>query len=253
MIKKLQLPALLDLLRSSAALFPDKRKGKNIQYSLETFVMTAFSAFFMQCPSFNSHKILTDQLEKNGNAPSLFGLDQIPSHNQIRDILDEVSPDNLVSVFDDVFHSLDRSGILRGLHGFEDDILIALDGSQYFSSKSICCENCSTRKHRNGTVTYHHSVLMPAIVVPRENMAIPLAPEFITPQDGSKKQDCEINAGKRWMDDFRRRHKKVSATLLGDDLFSRQPMCEQAAEQAELYIRMQTLIASDTVRMGRSA
>ena len=236
MKKKLQLPALLNSLRSAAAHFPDKRKGDNIQYSLDTFAMTAFSAFFMQCPSFNSHKILTDQLEKNGNALNLFGLEKIPSHNQTRGMLDGVSPDHLIPVFDDVFKSLDRSGILRGLHGFENDILIALDGAQYFSSKTICCENCSKKKHRDDTVTYHHSVLMPAIVVPWDNIAIPLAPEFIKPQDGSRKQDCEVNAGKRWLEDFRRRHKKVSATILGDDLYSRQPMCEKVLENRLNFI-----------------
>jgi len=234
--KKLQLPALFDLVRSAASLFPDKRKGKNIRYSSETFVMTAFSAFFIQCPSFNSHKVLTEHFEKNGNASNLFDLGQIPSHNQTRDVLDGVSPDHLVSVYDGVFRSLERSGILRGLHGFEDDILIALDGAQYFSSKKICCKNCSTKEHKDGTVTYSHSVLMPAIVVPRNNMAIPLAPEFITPQDGSSKQDCETNAGKRWADDFRRRHKKVSVTILGDDLYSRQPMCEKALKNRLNFI-----------------
>ncbi|MCP4015802.1 MAG: ISNCY family transposase, partial [Delftia sp.] len=198
--------------------------------------MTAFSAFFMQCPSFNSHKVLTDRLGKNGNASNLFDLDRIPSHNQTRDVLDGVSPEYLVPVYDGVFSGLDRSGILRGLRGFEDDLLIALDGAQYFSSKSICCKNCSTKKHRNGTVTYHHSVLMPAIVVPWNNTAVPLVPEFITPQDGSSTQDCEINAGKRWTDDFRRRHKKVSATLLGDDLYSRQPMCEKVLENRLNFI-----------------
>jgi len=236
MNKKLQIPGLFDQLCSAASLFPDKREGKNIQYSLETFVMTAFSAFFTQCPSFNSHKALTDQLGENGNASNLFGLDRIPSHNQMRNVLDGVSPDYLVSVYDGIFRSLDRSGILRGLRGFEDDILIVLDGAQYFSSKNISCENCSTKEHGNGTVTYHHSVLMSAIVVPWDNMAVPLAPEFITPQDGSSKQDCEINAGKRWADDFRRRHKKVQATLLGDDLYSKQPMCEKVLENRLNFI-----------------
>lgn len=236
MKKDLRLPALFNLLRSTAATFPDKRKGKNIQYSLETFTMAAFSAFFMQCPSFNSHRSLMDQLEKNGNAQSFFGLDQAPSHNQIRDMLDEVSPDNLIPVYDGVFSSLDRSGVLRRLHGFEDDILIALDGARYFSSKKIHCKNCSVRKHKNGTKTYSHSVLMSSIVVPGNDIAIPLAPEFIKPQDGSEKQDCEINAGKRWIDDFRRRHKKVSVTLLGDDLFAKQPMCEKALDNRLNFI-----------------
>ena len=236
MKKNLQLPALFNLLRSTAATFPDKRKGKNIQYSLETFAMTAFSAFFLQCPSFKSHKTLVDQLEKNGNASGLFGLNKIPSHNQVRDILDEVSPDHLVPVFDGVFKSLDRSGYLRKLHGFEDDILIALDGAEYFSSKKIHCKNCSVKKHKNGTKTYSHTVLMSSIVVPGKNIAVPLAPEFVKPQDGSKKQDCEINAAKRWIEDFRRRHKKVSATLLGDDLFAKQPMCEKVLENGLNFI-----------------
>ncbi|MCP4110812.1 MAG: ISNCY family transposase [Desulfobacteraceae bacterium] len=234
MNKKLQMSGLFDQLCSAASLFPDKREGKNIQYSLETFVMTAFSAFFTQCPSFNSHKALTDRLGEN--ASNLFGLDRIPSHNQTRNVLGGVSPEYLVPVYDGVLRSPDRSGILRGFRGFEDDILIALDGAQYFSSKSISCENCSTKKHRNGRETYHHSVLMSAAVVPWDNTAIPLAPEFITPQDGSSKQDCEINAAKRWTDDFRRRHKKVSATLLGDDLYSRQPMCEEVLKNRLNFI-----------------
>jgi hypothetical protein len=28
---------------------------------------------------------------------------------------------------------------------------------------------------------------------------VPLRPEFIRPQDGQAKQDCEINAAKRWL------------------------------------------------------
>ena len=234
--KNLRLPALSDLLRSAASVFPDRRNGKNISYSMETFVMTAFSAFFMQCPSFNSHKVLTGCIGADGNASDFFGLDRIPCHSQIRNVLDGVSPEYLVPVYDGVFRSLDRSGILRGLRGFEDDILVALDGTQYFSSKNICCENCSTKKHRDGTVTYHHSVLMPALVVPWNSMAVPLAPEFITSQDGGSRQDCEISAGKRWTDDFRRRHKKVSVTLLGDDLYSRQPMCEKVLANGMNFI-----------------
>jgi len=37
------------------------------------------------------------------------------------------------------------------------------------------------------------------IVVPGKSEVIALAPKFITPQDGAEKQDCEINAAKRWL------------------------------------------------------
>ena len=42
--------------------------------------------------------------------------------------------------------------------------------------------------------------------------------EFITPQDGYKKQDCEQTAAKRWLDNFRKKHKTVKSTLQVDAL-----------------------------------
>lgn len=63
---------------------------------------------------------------------------------------------------------------------------------------------------------------------------ISLEPEFITPQDGHEKQDCEIEAGKRWLrthGDYYARH---NVTLLGDDLYSRQPFC-QAVKDAKMH------------------
>jgi hypothetical protein len=41
-------------------------------------------------------------------------------------------------------------------------------------------------------------MLAAMIVAPGHNMVLPLMPEFITPQDGAEKQDCERNAAKRW-------------------------------------------------------
>ncbi len=48
--------------------------------------------------------------------------------------------------------------------------------------------------------------------------------EFITPQDGSAKQDCELNAAERWIE----RNSSLSARkiiITGDDLFSGDPFC----------------------------
>ncbi len=236
MKRKLQLPVLLGVLRSVISAFPDSRTGKNTQYSMETIGMTAFSAFFMQSPSFRSHQKLMKQLERNDNASNVFALEEIPCDNQVRTVLDEVCPEHLLPFYDDVFARLDRSGVLAELRGFQDDILIVLDGTRYFSSKKICCQNCSSTTHKDGSVTYYHSAIVPAIVVPGSETVIPLAPEFIVPQDGSKKQDCEVNGAKRWIDEFRRTHKRVSVTLLGDDLYSRQPMCEKALEQCFNFI-----------------
>lgn len=74
--------------------------------------------------------------------------------------------------------------------------LIALDATWYFSSQSqnIHCPNCSCLRHADGQTTHYHSAITPVIVSPGHAQVVPLRPEFITPQDGAVKQDCEINA-----------------------------------------------------------
>jgi hypothetical protein len=57
-------------------------------------------------------------------------------------------------------------------------------------------------------------------------MVLPLAPEFITPQDGAEKQDCERNAAKRWLGAHQARVADLRPVYLGDALFSCQPLAE---------------------------
>jgi len=64
------------------------------------------------------------------------------------------------------------------------------------------------------------------IVAPGHNMALPLMPEFISPQDGAEKQDCERNAAKRWLSAHHARVADLRPVYLGDALFSCQPLAE---------------------------
>jgi hypothetical protein len=54
----------------------------------------------------------------------------------------------------------------------------------------------------------------------------PLEPEFITPQDGVEKQDCESRATARWLAANGPKYAHLNPIYLGDDLASRQPTCE---------------------------
>jgi hypothetical protein len=55
---------------------------------------------------------------------------------------------------------------------------------------------------------------------------IALEPEFITPQDGHEKQDCERAAIKRWVQRNASEFAKRNCILLGDDLYACQPNCK---------------------------
>jgi len=224
-IEALDFEKLMSNLRSALEEFPDVRTGSNIQYSMIDAGLSAFSIFFMQSSSFLEHQKRMKRGKGRSNAQNLFGIYKIPSDNQVRNLLDGVSPIYLYPVFTNVVKELDRSGQLDEFRSINNDLLVPLDGTDYFSSKKICCPNCSTQQHENGTITYSHKVITPVIVAPGNNKVINLPPEFITPQDGHDKQDSENAAAKRWLKREGPEYKKLGITISGDDLYSNQPLC----------------------------
>lgn len=207
----------------------DPRKPSNAtRYSVKDAVMGAFSCFFMQSESFLDYQRQLDSRSGQDNAQSLFGLEQIPSVEQIRNILDKLAASGLSSVFIRIYQSLQAQGYLERFKVLDGHFLVALDGTEYYSSQKVSCPCCSTRTSKKGQVTYSHKALLPVMVAPSQSAVISLPPAFITPQDGHAKQDCEQAAAKRWIADATAIFAQQDVTLLGDDLFSRQPMCEVA-------------------------
>lgn len=214
-------------LRQAISRFPDKRTGKNTTYEMMDAAAGAFSVFFTQCGSFLAHQKLLQERYGLSNAKTLFGMQDIPTDNHIRDLLDPVASDTLDTVFADCFAALARSGDLASFRTGvgNNDLLIALDGTWYFSSQTIHCRNCST-KTKNGETSYYHGMVNPALVTPGKSQVIALPPVCVLPQDGDKKQDCENKAGKRWLKRHGKTYAPLHITLLGDDLYCHQPMCE---------------------------
>ncbi len=217
----------LELLRQVVGGFADRRTGDNISYSMEDIGLGAFSVFFTQCPSFLAHQKTMQQAKGQSNAQSLFHLEEIPSDNHIRQTLDPIPPQKLFPCYDAVFESLGQGGHWQSWRTLQDTLLIALDGTWYGSSKKIHCPNCSCLEHKSGDKTYYHSAVTPVIVAPGQPHALPLRPEFIIPQDGHTKQDCEIAAAKRWLENNAAHYADLKATLLGDDIYCHQPFCRR--------------------------
>ena len=57
---------------------PEHREGKNTQYEILDAVLGAFSVFFTQSPSFLAHQRDMERRKGQNNAPSLFGLQNVP-------------------------------------------------------------------------------------------------------------------------------------------------------------------------------
>ena len=72
--------------RQRLSSLPDKRTGRNTRYGMEEAALSAFDAFFTQTPSFLAYQRMMEGSNGKSNAQSLFGIHQIPSDNQIRNL-----------------------------------------------------------------------------------------------------------------------------------------------------------------------
>jgi hypothetical protein len=227
------------LLRAFEPVFehlPDHRTGRNTTYTISDAVLSAFAVFFMQSPSFLAQQQVVQRQHGRNNAQTLFGVAQIPSDNQIRNLLDPLLPAHLFPLFETGWRLLKTTDTLSAFQVLQGQYLIALDGTQYFSSRTVQCEACTHTTGATGITTYSHTVLLPMLVAPQQPHAVVLAPEFITPQDGHNKQDCEHAAAKRWLTRAGPTFAPNTVTVLGDDLYSHQPFCDMALAQQFNFI-----------------
>lgn len=216
---------MVQQLQTTFEAFTDRRRGKNIRYTMVDAALSAFSVFFMQSPSFLDYQRTMEETHGKNNAQTLFGVHQIPTDNHIRSLLDTVEPRAVHPMFSFVFKGLQQAGVVESYRSVGRTLLLALDGTRHFSSQKVHCPCCSTQRHANGQVTYSHTVLTPVLVKPAADKVIPLAPEFVRPQDGDEKQDCELNAAMRWLAQWGTAYAPLGVTLLGDDLYCHEPFC----------------------------
>jgi len=113
--------------------------------------------------------------------------------------------------------------MLASFRVLDNQLLVALDGTNSFASNTIHCQNCLTRQLSNGQPLFDHAAITPVIVCPGHAQVIALPPEYIMPQDGHAKHDGERAAGKRWLAKHAAQVAPHGVTLLGDDLYSNQP------------------------------
>jgi len=230
------LPSLLSGLRAVCAGFPDARKGRRGNIAIADFGLSAFALFFMQSASFLAFQRTLEKGHGRSNCQTLFGIGKIPSDNYIRDVLDAADPALLQPCFERIEQLLATAPLRQDFARLGDRILIAWDGTEYFCSQKLGCPHCLRRKRANGKVESYHTLLAATAVAPGHSKVVPLFPEFIAPQDGAEKQDCERNAAKRWHARHADRLRRLRPVYLGDDLFACQPIVTMLADAGDDFI-----------------
>jgi Transposase DDE domain len=229
--KHLSADALFRLVRNGFAHIPDDR-AEDTEIALPDALMAAFAMFSLKSPSL----LAFDKERVEDNLQTIYGIARAPCDTYMREILDPVSPESLRPLFTGVFRQLQRGKALEEMRFLDGHYLLALDGTGYFSSKTIHCQSCLRKVHRNGSITYYHQMLGAAILHPDFREVIPLMPEPIGKQDGIEKNDCERNAAKRFIAKLRQDHPHLTCIITEDSLSANAPHIETLHHHGCHYI-----------------
>jgi len=204
----------------------DRRQSGKVDFTLHDCLMSALAMMFFQDPSLLSfQRRMQDSMQCN-NLKTMFGVKAIPSDAVLRKNIDVIDTNNINPCFSILFQHLQRGKQLLPYKLDSGHYLIALDGSQYFSSEKINCPSCLTTKGAKSKLRYSHQILQAVMLHPNMRQVIPLAPEPIIKADGDTKNDCERSAGKRLIGKIRAAHPKLKVMIGGDGLYSNQPFID---------------------------
>lgn len=234
--KHLKFTALRESLSECFSAISDKRQQNKCVFSQHDVLMSAFACMYFQDPSLLHFQKRLEQKYQRNNLKTIFNVSNIPSDSQLRDVLDNVPSEALSTVFKDYFERLRRHKHLEAYTILPNVLMCTIDGTQYHSSKTVHCDCCLTKEHKSGELTYSHGVLQGAIMHPDQKQVLPVMPEAIKNTDGTKKQDCESNAAKRFINNLRKAHPRQKFMICGDGLMSHQPMIETTVDNGMHYL-----------------
>jgi len=214
---------------------PDPRKAtKTLSISFTDILMSGLAVFGLKFPSLLKYD--QQRITFADNLKNLYHVNEAPSDSYLRERLDELNPDFIRPVFKKIFATFQRGKCLEEFEFLEGHYLLSMDGTGEFSSSKICCAQCCQKEHGDGTITYYHQMLGCCIVHPNKSNVIPLCPETIQNRDGSDKNDCERNAAKRFIENFKREHPHLKVIVLSDGLASSAPNIQLIEENRMKYI-----------------
>jgi hypothetical protein len=221
--KHLNADTLLKRIRSAFEKIPDHRPG-DVTISLPDALMSGVALFSLKDPSLLAFDERRKDETKLKNLKTIYHIDAVPSDTQMREILDEVLPKGLSPVYTDIFRQAQRGKVLEKLVFLEGCYLVSVDGTQYFSSKKVHCQSCLEKTNsKTDEAIYSHQMLAAAIVHPDCQEVLPVFPEPIEKQDGTTKNDCERNASRRFLEQFRNAHPHLPVMIIEDGISANAP------------------------------
>ena len=233
--KHLSFSSIRQTIADKFATIQDTRAA-NSSNSIVDVMLSGLACMYYQSPSLLEFQRKMEKKEQRNNLRSMFTVQELPTDQGMRNIIDQVDSEVAFRpIFKDLFNKLQRGKHLEQYQTLPGKYLLNVDGTQYYSSDKVSCKNCLIRGNKNKQ--YHcHQVLQGAIVKAGLRQVIPVMPEEIRAQDGEIKEDCETNAFKRFLAQFRKDHDKLGVIINGDALYATTPIITTIREHKANYI-----------------
>ena len=236
-LTSLTLEAMIDLASQTFAPVPDPRDPERVDYSLHDTLMSGLAMMFFQYPNLLEFQRKMKQRRHRCNLETIFGVHDVPSDTQMRDILDGVPVELIRALLPALFDKIRRAGWATE---FTTELssgstpgpyyTLMLDGSDYFHSTRLRCPGCLERHDSSGQGHFRHTVVSGTLVTAGSHRVLPLDVEEVRNDDGQAKQDCEIKAAKRLIPRLRQEHPRLPLVIGGDDLYCHEPFVVQLRE-----------------------
>jgi DNA-binding response OmpR family regulator len=240
----------VDLLTTTFGDVDDARAAEQLSYSVPDTLRSGFAGMFFQHPSLVQFQRAMEKKRQRCNLQTIFGVHDVPSETQMREILDEVKPDVLRGILPQLWEKVRRAGwggrftttLPSGEH-HGTYYTVALEGSEYFRSTTIQCPHCLRQTDSQGRVHSSHKIVGATVVRAGSHQVLPLEVEEVRNVTAeSAPQDCELTAGKRLITRLRQEHPQLALILIGDDLYSHVPFVEQLLPLRQHFV----LVANPT-------
>jgi len=227
------------MLATTFTAIADPRDPRRITWELPAVLMSAFAMLFFQHPSLLEYQRRMQKRTGVSNLERVFGVEELPSDTQMRELLDGVPTEPLRRVLPQIFEQMRRVGWTTRFVtevGGETYYPTVLDGSEYFHSTQIHCPSCLHQRQANGETHYSHVVVAATVTRAGSHAIVPLDAEEVRKTDGAQKQDCELTAAKRLVKRLRTEHRQLSMCIVGDDLYGHEPFIEELRAQRMSFV-----------------
>lgn len=209
-------------------------RASNSSFSLSDILLSGFAMFSLKYASLLQFETQTE-VERH-NLHHLYGVKKLCSDSQLRKVLDEVDPASLKKLYKEHFEHLQSLGLLNAYRYYQDHLIVAIDGVSHFQSKQVHCPSCLVKTHKDGSVSYSHSMLVAMLVSPGQKEVFMMDTEPIVCQDGEEKNDCERSASKRLLDSMAVSYQGLPLLITEDALYATGPNITQITQNNWSYV-----------------